>query len=202
MTPDLLLSIPLTDSVEAEGFVQPVAESGVESDADGSSFEEDSFLVFPDSGNATGEAGTISFEMEPFWYGNDAQDNHIVSLSSPHQSASLIEIWKNRKGLRFDVRDNAAEGTNITAPIESWVPGECHSVTVTWDGNTTALYVDGQLIDRKPYSGELDFPPGTPLYVGGSNRPGSGAGARMRDFKLYGRAFTDDEVMLGPPVAE
>ncbi len=48
---------------------------------------------------------------------------------------------------------------------------------------------------QNAYAGDLNIPPGTPLYVG-SNLPraGAAAGSRLQDFRIYGRTFGADEV--------
>jgi hypothetical protein len=69
-------------------------------------------------------------------------------------------------------------------------------VTFTWEQGALSLYVDKQLVGTNYLEGQLEIPPGTPLYLGSDvpEAPLSGANATISNFRIYGRALSGDEV--------
>lgn len=195
---DVVLSVPLVGSTEAEGQIQPIEEKGVEvsDDGVGVTFTEGAVVKFPNAGNARGDAGSITFELEPQWAGSDDTNNSFVQIRSPHDWSNRLQLTKNGRFLRFILTDNTGQETDISVPIDSWTPGERRQITATWGDALTALYVDGRLMGQNTYPGQLEIKPGTPLYLG-SDLPGgaSAAAATLQDFKIYGRALRPDEIV-------
>ena len=166
------------------------AESRDIEDADfdeGIKFTEDSELRFPDAGNANGEAGRITFEIEPEWDGSDATNNSLVQIRSEHQFNNRLELVKNGKYLRFILADNTGREADISVDITHWHQGDPHLLDLSWGEARTSLFIDGQLAGTNTYSGSFDIAPGTPMFLG-SDHVGSnyvGANSTIRDFTLF-----------------
>lgn len=150
---------------------------------EGLTFTEASQLAFPDGGNLSGEAGTISFEIEPNWNGNDETNNSLVTLRSEHGWSNRIELVKNGRYLRFILADNVGREADISVPIDAWVPGEAHDVKAMWEAGKTALYIDDVKVGENTYNG-FDRPD-APLYIGSDHRGSSysGLNGTIRNFK-------------------
>jgi hypothetical protein len=172
----------------------------VADDGDGIKFGKESVLAFPDAGNAQNEAGTITFEFEPDWEGGEEGDYNFVNVRTPNDPRNLLRVYKNGRYLRFLFADNTGRERNIGYDMVDFEPGERHRVTASWGDNQTALYVDNQLVGTNTYEGELDIPPGTPLYLGSDvpQASPSGAGATISNFQIFGRTLGGDEVSSLP----
>ncbi len=181
---DVALEVKSTDDSAQAAEKRDIDEP--EDGDPGIKFTEGSQLKFPDAGNANGDAGTISFDIEPQWKGSDKTDNSLVTIKDEHGFANRLELVKNGRYLRFIVADNEREA-DISVPIDNWEPGERHSITASWGEARTSLYIDGQLAGSNTYSGTFDIAPGTPLYLGSDYRSSSygGANATIRDFTLF-----------------
>lgn len=167
-------------------------------DGVGLELKEDSVLAFPNAGNAKGDAGSISFDLDPEWVGADQTDNSFVQIRTPHGWDNRMQLVKNGRYLRFILTDNTSREADISLPIDQWEPGKPHTVTATWGEGRTQLYVDGRRVGQNTYEGRFEIPPNTPMYVG-SDLPGgsyAGASATIQNFKVYGRALAEDEVGL------
>lgn len=150
---------------------------------EGLTFTEGSQLAFPDGGNLNGEAGTISFEIEPDWNGNDETNNSLVTLRSEHGWSNRIELVKNGRYLRFILADNVGREADISVPIDSWTPGEAHDIRATWGEQKTALFIDGAKVGENTYTEFVR--PDASLYVGSDHRGSTynGAKATFKNFK-------------------
>jgi hypothetical protein len=176
-------------AVDAQN-VQP-AQDGV-----GLDLSSDSVLAFPNAGNANGDAGSISFDIDPQWTGSDQTDNSLVQIRTPNGWDNRMQLVKNGRYLRFILTDNTGRESDISVPIDQWTPGQPHTVTSTWGDGKTTLYIDGQQVGQNTYKGSFLIPPNTPMYVG-SDLPGgsyAGANATIQNFKVFGRALAPNEV--------
>jgi hypothetical protein len=193
---EVLLSLPLDTSVEAEDSTQPQAAQSVDVSDEGVGIEfgEDAVLAFPDAGNVRGDAGSISFEIEPKWAGGDETNNALVRIQNNNQFENRMELVKNGRYLRFIFTDNTGREADISVPIDVWTPGERHTITATWGEALTSLYIDGKLAGQNTYQGELLIPPSTPMYIGSAGGNYRGASAVLQNFKVYGRPLGSDEV--------
>jgi len=57
------------------------------------------------------------------------------------------------------------------------------------------LYIDGTLAAQRSFDGQLDIPPGTPMYIG-SDYPGGVAAAQgsISNFQVYGQALPSEQI--------
>lgn len=193
---DVVLEVASADDTDTKAIdsqnVQP-SDDGV-----GIDLGEDAVLAFPNAGNAKGDAGSISLDIDPKWTGSDATDNSFVQIRTPNGWDNRMQLVKNGRYLRFILTDNTSREADISVPIDHWEPGRPHTVTATWGEGKTQLYIDGQRVGQNTYSGQFQIPPNTPMYVG-SDLPGgtyAGAAATIQNFKVYGRRLNDEEVPL------
>jgi hypothetical protein len=162
-------------------------------DGIGVNFTDDSVVSMPNAGNARGDAGSVSFDVEPEWVGSDDTNHSFVQLHTD-RFENRMELVKNGRYLRFVFADNTGAERDISFPLDAWQPGERHSITATWGEAATALYIDGRLVGQNTYSGQLEIAPGTPMYIGSRHGNYQGANARIENFKVYGRPLSADEV--------
>ncbi len=178
-------------TVPEKGDTSPVVEQNVTLDSGtGAHFSADSQFVIPDAGNLKGDAGTISFTLQPEWGGDDKDLASLLQLRT-NDWANRLQIFKDGSYLRFLFTPNTGVEANPAVDISNWEAGQSYQVTTTW-GATPAgdrfasLYVNGQLVAQQPYDGQLEIPPGTPLYIGSDHQGGQpGARGVMSDLKIY-----------------
>jgi Concanavalin A-like lectin/glucanases superfamily len=204
---EVVFSAPLnsTSGTEATEGPPPLVEQDLTlaDSGDGVKFDTNSVLAFPDAGNAKNDAGTITFEFEPDWEGGESGDYNFVNVRTPNDPRNLLRVYKNGRYLRFLFADNTGRERNIGYDMVDFQAGERHRVTATYGDNQTALYVDNQLVGTNTYEGQLEIPPGTPLYLG-SDVPQagpSGAGATISNFEIFGRTLARNEV-AGLPIGQ
>lgn len=188
----LELSLDGETDLESLGAIVEGVELGNE---DGAWFPADGTLAIPDAGAAVGREGAISFWVEPTWDGTAAGDHSLVQLRDPQRWENRIQIFKNGEYLRFLFTDGTGTESGVGTNIKSWAAGDRHHVTATWADGMTYLYVDGVLAGTNPYSGQLDMPPSTDLYLGSDHKGGlPGAEAIMSQFEAIDRELTADDV--------
>jgi Concanavalin A-like lectin/glucanases superfamily len=154
---------------------------------EGIKFTEGSKMTFEQAGGASGEAGTISLEIEPDWEGGAQSDNSLVQIRDPNSFGNRLQLVKNGRFLRFILADNLGQEADISVDIRDWQPGEQRQITASWGDGRTSLYIDGRLAGQNTYDGSFDIAPNTPLHLG-SDYDGSdyaGANGVIRDFTLY-----------------
>jgi hypothetical protein len=190
------MSIPFKGAVDAETGDIPLESTGLVAKDDGVQFPDDARLSFPSGGRINGEAGSIAFEIEPTWAGSDATDQSMLQIRNEHVWENTLQLVKNMNTLRFIIIDEGGVERNVNVFIDDWQPGEAHQVTATWGEAQMSLYVDGNLVGQTTMPNNLNFPPTTPIHIGSDFAGTSyrGAGATIRDFQLYGRALSTDEV--------
>ncbi|OFV83990.1 MAG: hypothetical protein A2W26_09130 [Acidobacteria bacterium RBG_16_64_8] len=178
-----------------EDIAPAIVKRGVEApelNEEGLTFTDSSMLAFPDAGNASGEGGTISFEIEPQWAGADETNNSLVQIRREHQWSDRLELVKNGRYLRFIVTDSEGHEADISVRIDQWPAGERHDIQAQWGKGLTTLWIDGEPVGSNVYSGNLRFSGGTPLYLG-SDYPSSnytGFNGTLRNFRLTTDAAT------------
>jgi Concanavalin A-like lectin/glucanases superfamily len=162
-------------------------------DGDGIKITDRGKVEFPNY--ASGDAGTISFQIQPDWAGSDPTDNALVQIRQEHQWNNGLELVKNGEFLRFIVRDNTGKEADISVRISDWQPGDLHDIRASWgpsqDGTpTTQLYIDGRLAGSNTYNGAINFNSSTPMFLGGdyAGSAYSGANATLRDVTLKNTA--------------
>ncbi len=188
------LAALLKGSAESLDGTQPLIEENVYYDADeGAYFPPDARLAYPDKGGIRDEAGTVAFWVQPGWAGSDPTDNSFVQLRT-HEWSNRLQVFKNGVYLRFLFTDNTGIEHGVGFPI-NWAPGEWHHVAATWGDQITTLFVDGAPVGQDRYSGRLEIPPGTPLYVGSDVPQGTpGADAILRGIIVNERPLAPEEI--------
>lgn len=154
---------------------------------EGIKFTEGSKMTFEQAGGASGEAGTISLDIEPEWEGGAQSDNSLVQIRDPNSFGNRLQLVKNGRFLRFILADNLGREADISVDIRDWEPGDLRHITATWGDGRTSLFIDGRLAGSNTYEGGFDISPNTPLHLG-SDYDGSdytGANGVIRDFTLY-----------------
>jgi hypothetical protein len=196
-----VLSLPFDKSTAPDKGDQPAVNENVACGGvgEGCVFDTNSRLAIPDAGNLTGEAGSISFCLQPQWGGNDISNAGLVDLETPNVWGNRLKIFKNREYFRFSIWPNSGAESGVSAGISGWQPGQWHPVTVTFGPdpntgvNTASMYLDGALVGQQPYDGQFDVPQ-QPLYIG-SGLPGGepAAGGALKSFQAYNRVLPPDE---------
>lgn len=192
----VLLSIPLKGSIDPEQGGSPTRAEGVVVDGDAVDFTEEAQYTLPSGGHVDGAMGTIAFDIEPHWAGDDESNNSLLQIRDEHEWANNLQIVKNNNSLRFIIIDERGYETNVNVYIDDWQPDQSHRVAATWDETLMALYVDGEQVGHTSLNNRLRFGPTTPIHVG-SDFPGSqyrGANGRISNLFIYGRALGAGEV--------
>ena len=179
---------------------------GVSLQPDGMTFSTNAQYAIPDAGHISGDAGTISFSIQPQWDGSDGSNASLVQLSTPNVWENRIEIGKSGDILRFMFFPDSGVESGVGAQISNWQAGDWHQVTTTWGPdangvNMLALYVDGNLIGSQPYDGQLQVPSGQPLYIGSNYTGGTAANGAISNFQVYNRALAPSEIATGAAVS-
>lgn len=158
----------------------PSDRSGVAYDSgDEARFPTDSRFKVPQSGDFSGEAGTVSFQFEPGWSGDNQADASLLEIGD-----GRLVIRKNVHFLRLEMTDNDGNETGTGVNIAEWEPGEPHRVSASWGGGFLSLYVDGNLVAQQRYASHFDIPSGTPVYVGTGSQSGSVAPGSLSSIRL------------------
>src|SRR6185295_5119290 len=127
-------------------------------------FDTASQVELTDAGSINGQAGTLSFWVQPEWQPNNGDAVSFMQLGD-----SGLQIMKNGSQLRLGLSDGSGlQGGG--ADIGNWQAGEWRQVTVTWADNALSLYIDGQpQVNGAPVPPQ--FQENLRLYVGGSAFP-------------------------------
>jgi hypothetical protein len=134
---------------------------------DADQYATDDPVQVEDLGNISPRSGSLSFWLQPQWGEGSADDASFLELGD-----GQLRVVKNVNYLRFEWMSQAGGTGGIGVPITEWKPGDWHAVTTTWNGNTYALYVDGQLVSTKTDPGAIPLPDDPRLWIG-SNYPES-----------------------------
>jgi len=187
----VVLSVSHVDDLQ-----QSQSATGVDTKDEGVgiNFTPDAVVAFPDAGNVNGDAGSISFDVEPQWAGSEDQNNAFVQLQQENQWANRLQVVRNGRFLRFIMTDSGGAERDISMLVDSWQPNDQHRVAATWGDQQMFLYVDGRLVGQASMPNPMQIPPGTPLLLGSKSGNYSGANATINNFKVYGRALGADEV--------
>jgi hypothetical protein len=170
---DVALKIDKPEDITKQGGQDQNVQQA--DDGDGIKITDDGNIKFPN--NVNPDSATISFKIEPQWAGSDQTDNALVELRGEHEWANRLELVKNGEFLRFILTDNTGVEHDISARITDWQAGDPHDVQASYGDGKTSLYIDGRLAGTTQYTGQLQFPDGIPLHVGGDYAGSNYAGA-------------------------
>ena len=192
----VLLSLPLNGNLDAEQGAGPTKVDGVMVDGDTVEFSDDAQVTLPSGGHVNGQAGSIAFDIEPRWAGDEESNHSLLQIRDADTWANNLQIVKNLDSLRFVIVDSAGIQTDVSVNIGDWQADEAHRITATWGQATMTLYVDGQPVGQAPLANGPTFKGTTPIHVG-SDFPGSqyrSADGRISNLTIYGRALSANEV--------
>lgn len=179
---DVALKLDKVDDIDEQGGEGRNVEDA--EDGDGIKITEESNIQFPN--NVNPEAATFSFKIQPEWAGSDQTDNALLQLRGQHEWSNRLELVKNGEFLRFILTDNTGREADISFRITDWVAGEEHEIRSGYADGETWLEVDGRVVGRNRYEGQLDFQQGVPLQVGGDwpNSNYQPANSIFKDFQI------------------
>ena len=156
----------------------------------------------PRSVSFTGAGGYVSIpdnaSMDPanqisisFWMNANTVSNgyqHLVFKQGP--SVTSYGVWLNQDHIYMEDNDNSVRSLTSSAAITA---GTWHYITVTYDGTTQKLYIDGMLDNSQSLPGITLEYENSPVKVGSGdyNNPFSGY---IDDLRIYARALTQSEV--------
>jgi len=174
---------PLLNEASPTG-ASPIYDSG-----ETARFSTDARVQVPDSGVLSGETGTISFQFEPEWSGDDQADAALVEIGENH-----LVIRKHHLILRFEMNDD--DGNGLVAPVSmaEWEPRRPYLVTATWSGGVMMLYVDGRLVAHQPFGPRVEIPAGTPVHVGTVPQDTPVAPGSLSNIQLFTEALSPLQV--------
>jgi hypothetical protein len=191
---------PLAEPVAhpAPGTAQPIQNQRIELTPDGMAltFADGQRYAFSETAYDKGDAGTVTFEIEPEWIDDEDTVRFLVRIQCPDQWRSRVLVFKDHRYLRCILTDDGGTEHDVGLPINHWTAGARHAVTVTWHDKVVALYVDGQRVGESAYQGRLQITPRTLLYLGADNPadPSHAAKATIQNLKIYGRALEPAEI--------
>ena len=155
---------------------------------DNASYPTDAQVEVPDV-KITGQAGTISFWLQPAWDGESREDASFVRLGDDR-----MRIYKSDHYLRFEITDTEGHPTSLGMPITNWTPNDWHQVATTWDGHVISFFVDGALIGQNAYEGQIDLPRDPKLFVGTNGADQAVAPGRLAGVQVGNQPLTADAV--------
>ncbi len=135
-------------------------------------FDTASQVQVKDLGKISGDAGTLSFWFRPQWETPNQDDTDLLTLGD-----NQLHIFKNVSFLRLEFADQNGAESGTGASIAEWKPDTWYQVAVTW-GNGPAgepqalLFVNGQVVAQRTYTGALDLKPDAALFIGSNYPPG------------------------------
>jgi len=194
-----IVDLPFNNSTPSDKTNVTPIEDGVSFNGQGATFALDSQMVIPDV-TINNQAGAVSFCLQPQWGGSDQGDASLFQLRTPNQFNNRISIFKNGRFLRFLLADNTGIETDPGTVIDNWQPNQPHQITGTWSSNpdgggNVQLYVDGSMVAQRSFDGQLDIPPGTPMYIGSDYSGGvPGAQGSISNFQVYGQSLPSDQI--------
>jgi hypothetical protein len=185
---DVALKVDHTDDIGRQGGQDQNVQQG--DDGNGVKITDRGKIEFPNYAN--GDAATIQFSIKPDWSGSDQTDNALLEIRQEHEWANRLELVKNGEFLRFIVTPDSGQEADISVRINDWQPGDQHDVRASYGDGKTYLFIDGNLVGSVPYSGNLQFAQGTPMFLGGDHTGSNyqGANAQISDFILKNSATT------------
>jgi hypothetical protein len=158
-------------------------------------FPTDSRIDIADARNViAGEAGAVSFWLEPQWDAKDTSRATLVNLGSGDTQQNRFEIFKDGQSLHLAFADNRGVPSDLSAVIDGWQPGERHLVTATWGQGQVSFYVDGNPAGQQSYSGQLDLAKDTRLSIGSGYPDSQTVPGVFLDTHFYKRALGPQEV--------
>jgi len=173
-----------------DGTATPPEEAGPTYDSgEEAKFSTDSWVQVAESGDVAGKTGTISFQFEPGWSGDDRADAALVEIGD-----SRLVIRKHASLLRFEMNDEDGNAPGAAFSIAAWEPNQAYLVTATWDGGIMMLYVDGRLVAHQPFARQIEIPSGTPIYIGTAPQDAPVAPGSLSNVQLFTQPLTPIQI--------
>jgi len=188
---DQALTEPTPKKLSVADKVSALKGTGVGKIVDGEDGKAlNGHITFPDDPilNITGKALTLEAMVKPL----------PTNTNSPFitKGDSQFALKQNGNHLEFFVYNKSIDNPWITAsaPLpEDWL-GKWHHVAGVYDGNSLKLYVDGNLLAEKAFTGDItsnDFP----ISIGqNAEHPDRVTNAQLDNVRIYNRALSADEI--------
>ncbi len=129
---------------------------------------------------------SISFWMNPDTVTNGYQ--HVVFKQGP--VVTSYGVWLANDHIYMEDNDNSIRSLTSNATVTA---GAWHYITVTYDGATQKLYIDGALDNSQSLPGITLSYMNSPVKIGAGDYNNPFAGY-IDDLRIYNRALTDPEI--------
>ena len=151
--------------------------------------------------DAKGSGLTLATWFKADSFPGDKNDGRLISKatgSAANDHIFMLSTFLNGSDtrLRARVRVNGTTATLI-ADAGNLATGKWYHATMTHDGNTLKLYLDGELVGIRAVMGELDQALNVPVVVA-AQPPGAGSryfNGNLDAINILARALSPDEVM-------
>lgn len=183
-------------SVAHDGTAPTVEENVDFATIDGAAlFPPNALLIYDDAGGIDPAQGAFVFWVRLEW---DPKDGRIEGKGLAQLFSGTLEnrfeITMGHHFVSFYITDSNGTQQGVIGEV-AWSRGDWHHVAVTWGEALMRIYIDGNLGNESTYSGNLEIPPGTPLYLGSqqqrSDRQGTVA---LRGQQTFQRPLNPQEI--------
>ncbi|MEM7742698.1 MAG: LamG-like jellyroll fold domain-containing protein [Pseudomonadota bacterium] len=203
--PEAFAENPYADLVSyGDTVVTDLPELGLVLEDDGGSYNGDIYGTIAHTPSMQQETGTIAFSFTADAPGG--RDQALLSKDhSGHKTGGHFTAWVGTDGyLRVRFQDDTDISRYLKYRDEQIVAGETYDIAFSFDDNTLALFVNGEMVDA-----EDGFPGGMlgnteEILVGASARRRDGLEDRaewyfegsITDIMMFDRSLTDVEAVL------
>ena len=156
----------------------------------------DNYLSLPEGILEGCDAATYSFWLKP---GSDELPNWPFMTTCDEEQTMNFEKYLGMLATTtyYTTERYNNSGTRLSSVTTDGDYDQWKYVTVVFDHNSTSIYVNGMLAaqDDKEVDVSSIFTPDSKTWVGHANwGSGEGFSGMIDDFKIYGRALTEDEI--------
>lgn len=156
----------------------------------------DNYLSLPEGILEGCDAATYSFWLKP---GSDEVPNWPFMTTCDKEQTTNFEKYLGMLATTsyYTIERYNNSGTRLSSVTTDGDYNQWKYVTVVFDHNSTSIYVNGMLAaqDNKEVDISSIFTSDSETWIGHANwGSGEGFSGMIDDFKIYGRALTEDEI--------